>query len=258
MTLFTKRLCFFLTAYLIGQFIGFSITNSIKIYAKCLVQNETILCVRKAKKTFSRKYSTTASRRLDNESLVYPVSQKHYDFIDVLIDNCIKSIKENSFKSWDEKYPVFYAYRIMNNLHYVIEKQVQDRKSQNILAKAIDEKIFDCDTLSTLYLAVAQILDLPLEAVFIPRHVFVRWVLPMSPPINFELTHISGRLISNRNKNFDAFGRHLSKNTIFKKENFLSNNNNDFITAYLKKNISGKSFWQKVLLNEKAFAVKYQ
>ncbi len=238
-----------LKAVFIGVVINFFIFVSFTVYTKCLVQNETILCVRKAEKTFSRKYNTVASRRLDNENLVYPVSQKHYDFIDGLIDDCVKKAKAN---------PNLCATKTMNILYGETQKQVQGGAGQDILARAIDEKNFDCGTFSTVFVSFAQILDLPLEVVSIPGHIFVRWVLTTSAPINFELNCPLG-LLKRKGKNITPLGQKLPiDSSIVKKENFLKKIHGNFAAAYWEKNIQQKNWFQKLLVAGKAFSIRYE
>jgi tetratricopeptide (TPR) repeat protein len=46
--------------------------------------------------------------------------------------------------------------------------------------------VVDCDTASYIYLAVGEILNYPLAMVALPRHNFVRWLLPQGAYIDFE------------------------------------------------------------------------
>lgn len=61
-------------------------------------------------------------------------------------------------------------------------------KSEDLLSAGLRTRTIDCDLYSTLYLSIAETLNLPLKTVGMPRHMFVRWKFDDGSYLNWEAT----------------------------------------------------------------------
>jgi tetratricopeptide (TPR) repeat protein len=60
--------------------------------------------------------------------------------------------------------------------------------SATFLFEALRSRNSDCDTSALLYCAIGEVMGYPLGAVVLPRHAFVRWILPHGGVVNWEAT----------------------------------------------------------------------
>jgi len=64
--------------------------------------------------------------------------------------------------------------RVINN-YFLTEKQFKSQNNIHFLNELLDKKCGNCVALASLYLAVAERLNLPFYGVFAPNHVFIRY-----------------------------------------------------------------------------------
>lgn len=64
-------------------------------------------------------------------------------------------------------------------------------QSTAFLHEALRSRNTDCDTSTLIYCAIGEVMEYPLGAVVLPRHAFVRWVLPHGGVINWETTEMT-------------------------------------------------------------------
>ena len=131
-----------------------------------------------------KKFKTVASKRFDIENIYYPVDQEIYDKVDRFLTKVMTGYHLNFKKIENEKQAEKFFTMIAEKIVKELDMQIVDE--QLLLSRAITSHIFDCDTLATLYLAVGQILNLPIRAVAIPNHVFVRFYFEDGTYFNWE------------------------------------------------------------------------
>jgi hypothetical protein len=157
---------------------------------------------------FQARYNTIAHALLNNEAATSLVTQGMYDFLDGLIDEARQRIVKKSSYTRDDVitalhtideiligrnvlYPADSAgmglvhqlsdglrSRVMNSneIDALVGNPHNMRRADWIRSHA-REPFFvnDCDTTSFLYLAIAEVMDLPIFMVEIPGHNFIRY-----------------------------------------------------------------------------------
>ncbi|MEK6825316.1 MAG: hypothetical protein AABY00_00865 [Nanoarchaeota archaeon] len=85
-----------------------------------------------------------------------------------------------------------YSYQDATNILFTIHSTIRDAgyKAEPcvFLHKGIQSRTLDCDLGSYIYLSIADTLNIPLRAVSLPHHMFVRWNFPDGSKINWETT----------------------------------------------------------------------
>jgi hypothetical protein len=157
---------------------------------------------------YASKYNTLAHAILNNEAAPSAVTQDMYRFVDSVIDEAQARIVKKAKYTRDEAvqalrviddvligknvvYPADTAGmglvsqlsdglrgRIMNGLE--IQKLAENRHNKRRSARIREHTsepmyVNDCDTTSFLYLAIAEVIGLPLSLVEIPGHNFIRY-----------------------------------------------------------------------------------
>jgi hypothetical protein len=148
--------------------------------------------VQEARKKFPRKHETIASWRLDMENDLFAVRQIHYDKLDSVIDHSITRIRNNP-KKWQKCSARKKALIFFNETNKAIKEIIGSHYSkQLLLSKGITQGSLDCDTGAYIYLAVAQVLELPVKPVYIPgypeSHMFVSFFSNNKRILNWETT----------------------------------------------------------------------
>lgn len=148
--------------------------------------------VNQAKKRFKRKYETIISWRLDREHELFPVSQKHYEQIDKIIDIVIDKLeKKKKIIKWKKEIEWARAFATMSIISSALEETIYKQYDGELyfLADGINRKRLDCQTLVTIYMGIAEIMKLPLSSVIIPGqpgHIFVRWQMKDGQYLNWD------------------------------------------------------------------------
>ena len=157
---------------------------------------------------FHGKYNTIAHELLNDEASASDVTQNMYDFIDAVIDEAkVRITKKPSYtrdeaismlRTIDEiligKNVVYPAQldgmglvdqlsdglrgRVMNptEIDALAKYSHNERRSDRIRQHASEPfYVNDCDTTSFLYLAIAEVIDLPLYLIELPGHNFIRY-----------------------------------------------------------------------------------
>jgi hypothetical protein len=110
-----------------------------------------------------RKYATVAAARLDIESAVYKVRSEHYKNIDDFIEEAKKELSTGINFNDPGKKDVERLVKTIKHILYL--RLINHTAPQYLLSQGLDEKSLDCDTIATLYLAVGEVLNLPLRGV---------------------------------------------------------------------------------------------
>lgn len=168
-----------------------------------------------ARRQFSKKYDTTAAWQLNTEYDAYPsLSQRHYDIVDGAIDRVKMKILET--KGWEGLHEDRRAAVILSTIFNYIQpyRTNSSAKGDKLLSRGLDKKDLECDTASVIYLAVGEVLKLPIVLVAIPTtkngngHVFVRWNFADGSHIDWEAT---SQTLENAPRSEQDFQRDLGK-----------------------------------------------
>jgi tetratricopeptide (TPR) repeat protein len=111
----------------------------------------------------------------------FGASTHHIAYIDALIEKAKKTVKVHSNYSSDEQ-----AIETLRSIHSLIRAEGFSFKENFLLFRGIDSKKIDCDNFSTLYIAVAESLKIPIAPVYAPNHSFVRLFFNDGSFINWE------------------------------------------------------------------------
>lgn len=113
-------------------------------------------------------YDTIAHEVLDIEAGM-GVTMADYFVLDEIIDEAKEKITEKPDYTKKE------AIAILKTIDKIIDGKGFAKEENLLLNKGLKDKKLDCDNRTIVYLAIADILNLPLKAVNAPRHAFVRW-----------------------------------------------------------------------------------
>jgi len=129
-----------------------------------------------------RKYDTIAHDFLDIES-EFGVTNSDYQTLDNIIDEAKKRIKIK------EEYTEGEARNVLKTIDEILKDMGFSFQENILLNRGLkNNKEIDCDNCVVLYLAIADILNLPLKAVRAPEHIFVRWHFDKDNYVNWETT----------------------------------------------------------------------
>ena len=157
---------------------------------------------------FHAKYNTIAHALLNDEASASDVTQNMYDFIDAVIDEAKVRITKKPPYTRDEAISALRAIdeiligknvvypaqldgmglvdqlsdglrgRVINltEIDDLAKYRHNERRSDHIRQHASEPfYVNDCDTTSFLYLAIAEVIDLPLYLIELPGHNFIRY-----------------------------------------------------------------------------------
>lgn len=191
-----------------------------KVIAQGVILFSLIYSVRALAATpgYTPRYHTIAHEILDIESGALPVDDSMYKLLDEVLDDAKKSIgsqpvpcdREGARRvlgTMDEilikrnfVYPgkgctVVYlrdalvAETIEPSVLLDILTQPKNRRRKPVIDISLPIHEADCDTASFIYLAVGELLDLPLSLVEVPTHNFIRWTFTDGSHINWEANY---------------------------------------------------------------------
>ena len=188
-------------------------------------------------KEYEPRYETLAHERLDIES-AYKTPVKAYKILDDIISQAKDKIKQKQDYSKSDIATVF------ETIDSIFKEKGFENKGGSLLGEGLAEKKLDCDRYSFVYLAIAEEMNLPIHAVYVPSHVFVRWDEDKKPnPFNWE-TKLS-KTITNE----EYVRRYNVSRENSEKSNYLENLTREEIMAvsYLA---TGNAFSKEKKLNE--------
>ncbi|MGD9125225.1 MAG: tetratricopeptide repeat protein [Desulfarculaceae bacterium] len=143
------------------------------------IQHETV-------SLYQPRHQTLAHQVLDLERDL-GTEPGDYKLVDDILDEAVQEIQGHSLSSKED------AVFVLEIIHHVLGSSFSYRRNQ-LLNQGLKQNKLDCDLLTILYLSVAQKMNLPLKAVVVPRHSFIRWELGPGDYLNWETT--SGSLVS--------------------------------------------------------------
>ena len=123
------------------------------------------------------QYDTLGHRILDFEQMYFPdVNEDIYRRLDMVLGIIVKYLRKNQIDDQSKYgYSKENAINLMKKISFVLKDLGFVYGAQDLLSRGLKTRRVDCDIYSFLYLSVADILKLPLYAVSVPHHVFVRW-----------------------------------------------------------------------------------
>lgn len=139
---------------------------------------------RRAKRPIDTRFDTIAHEMLDIEQ-EHVISPEAYEQLEYLI-----TVSEETLKSLAPAQPGdrHAALVSLETIAKVIDAFGFTYQKNGLLANALKSRHIDCDGYSVIYLAVGEIMDLPITMVRAPAHTFVRWQLSDDEYINWETT----------------------------------------------------------------------
>jgi tetratricopeptide (TPR) repeat protein len=124
-------------------------------------------------------YNTIAHELLDVE-IGLGVTEADYQTLDNIIDEAKKRISEKPDYTKKE------AISILKTIDEIIDGKGFAKKENDLLNQGFKNKKLDCDNRTSIYLGIADELNLPLKAVDAPRHAFIRWHKDRETYFNWE------------------------------------------------------------------------
>lgn len=129
-----------------------------------------------------------------------------HDFLKLEIDfgaNANHASYLNSFLARAKKSVVVYpqysanteAIETLRSIHAFLHTEGFSFKENFLLHRGIDTKKIDCDNFSTLYVAIAESMKIPIAPVYAPNHSFVRIIFADGSYLNWEV--LEGKSLPN-------------------------------------------------------------
>ena len=133
---------------------------------------------------FKPKYDTITHKLIESEKELplFDEDTSVYGTLDAFIDIAKERIPVKKEYSRDD------VLEILSTIDGILQELKIPYQFTIYLHDGLEQRIGDCDIFSYLYLAVGDALDLPIYAVLIPEHMFVRWELDNGSHINWETT----------------------------------------------------------------------
>ncbi|MBW2997760.1 tetratricopeptide repeat protein [Candidatus Woesearchaeota archaeon] len=170
---------------------------------------------------YTQKYCTNAHERLDMEKDFIEedsrAAEEYFAFLDLsVIDGVRKKVGNRArLAGWSnlEKCGKHSAREIMKTIDNFFEDEGFTRTESDVplLSQALKAKTFDCDTGVFVYLALAEVMDIPLVAVREPgneigeEHIYLRWRFSKKEYLEWEPLKGEKKLLSNRKRRINDF-----------------------------------------------------
>ncbi len=129
-------------------------------------------------------YETIAHECLDIE-IGFGVTIDDYFVLDDFINEAKEKIETK------EKYTKKEAIGILKTIDEIIDGKGFDKKTNDFLNQGLKDKKLDCDNRTLVYLGIAEVLNLPLNAIDVPRHSFIRWHDNKGTSFNWETMEVT-------------------------------------------------------------------
>ena len=120
---------------------------------------------------YKRKYNTIAHRALDIEQPLGHSTDANYKLLDEIIDAVKNKVTINKNNTYTKEEAV----KILQTIASTLVSKGLRYKVNTLLGEGLKTRQIDCDNYAMIYLAVAEVLNLPLVAVLAPKHAFIRW-----------------------------------------------------------------------------------
>ncbi len=120
----------------------------------------------------------------------FGASAQHISYTNAFLDKAKKSVKVHQKYTDDSQ-----AIETLKSIHAFIRAEGFAFKENFLLHHGLDTKKIDCDNFSTLYIAIAETLKIPIAPVYAPNHSFVRIIFADGSYLNWEV--LEGKSLPN-------------------------------------------------------------
>ncbi len=132
-------------------------------------------------------YNTIAHDFLDIEGKAgFRVTASDYLLLDEIIDDAKERIDKIKLDKPFAEYEDDEAIAVLEKIDDVLKDKKITYVENELLSRGFQTKKLDCDNCSVIYLSVAEVVGLPLKAVNLPEHMFVRWYFDDGCYLNWE------------------------------------------------------------------------
>ncbi|HNW28303.1 MAG TPA: tetratricopeptide repeat protein [Spirochaetota bacterium] len=118
---------------------------------------------------------------LDMEK-AFGAGRKHYEYVSGLIQKAKTRLPLRPSYGRDD------AIAVLKGIDSLLRGEGFVFRNNLLLCRGLDSKIIDCDNYCTLYIAIAEVLKIPIVPVYAPNHSFIRFYLDDGSYINWETT----------------------------------------------------------------------
>ncbi len=112
----------------------------------------------------------------------FGAGRAHYEYIRGLIHKAKTKLPTRSNYTREQ------AIAVLRGIDSLLKSERFIFKNNLLLSRCIDRKVIDCDNYCTLYIAIAEVLRIPIVPVYAPNHSFIRFYLDDGNYINWETT----------------------------------------------------------------------
>ncbi|MBN1495963.1 MAG: tetratricopeptide repeat protein [Spirochaetes bacterium] len=130
---------------------------------------------------YSGNPKTIAHDFLDMEA-PFGAGAEHRAAVDRLINRAMGAV------SPAPRYTTEEAVRTLRAIHALLENEGFTTSNNLLLCRGLERKKIDCDNYCAIYIAIAEVLNIPLVPVYAPNHSFLRFCFDDGTYINWEPT----------------------------------------------------------------------
>ncbi len=112
----------------------------------------------------------------------FGAGKKHYEYVTGLIRKAKTGLPLRPFYGRDE------ALAVLKGIDALLKGEGFVFRDNLLLCKGLDKKTIDCDNYCALYVAIAEVLKIPIVPVYAPNHSYIRFYLDDGSYINWETT----------------------------------------------------------------------
>ena len=163
---------------------------------------------------YTPKYRTIAHDILDLEQDL-GTTDSDYEILDSIIYETTKKVEVKSSYTRPE------AVRVLRTIHSILKEKGFTSHVYVLFNSSLKKKRFDCSAYSITFLAIGEVLGLPLHLVRAPGHIFVRWdpdgqhePLDKDSPVNREDFNWETVIESVRSDDYYISRRKIPRNSI--------------------------------------------
>ncbi len=136
------------------------------------------------KRPYKPKYNTIAHKMLDIE-LMHLADGHSYQLLDNILYSAAHLFRDRLSSFENNKQT---ANKTLSMIHQLLAFFDLEYQANCLLSVGLGSKKIDCDGYSALYLAIGEVLGLPIDMVRAPAHAFVRWRFDDNTYMNWETT----------------------------------------------------------------------